>query len=166
MISNRPYMIRALFDWIVDNDWTPHLQVDAHYPGIEVPMEFAQDGMIVLNAHPNAVRELMMANDWFSFKARFSGVERRLGFPPEAVLAIFARENGQGMPFPPEPYPQASDEGSSKPPKPSKPTVSAVKDSGVSHAAADKTADKTAQKTDKDDKSKKPKKGSHLSVVK
>lgn len=161
MISNRPYMIRAMFDWIVDNDWTPHVQVDANYPGIEVPMDFAQDGVIVLNVHPNAIRELQFANDWFSFKARFQGVERRLGFPPEAVLAIFARENGQGMPFPPEPYPEATDES------PSKPTMSAVKDSG----ASDEASEKTAQKADQDEKSKKPKakkpkKGSHLSVVK
>jgi stringent starvation protein B len=107
MISNRPYFIRAMYEWIVDNDWTPHLQVDANYPGISVPFEYAEEGVIVLNVSPSAVVGLQMGNDWISFKARFSGVERDLGFPPEAVLAIFARENGQGMPFPPEPYPEA-----------------------------------------------------------
>ncbi|KUJ71767.1 ClpXP protease specificity-enhancing factor [Thiomicrospira sp. WB1] len=136
MISNRPYLIRALFEWIVDNEWTPHLQVDANYPWIEVPQEFAKDGMIVLNVHPDAVRALEITNDEIRFKARFSGIERKLHFPPEAVLAIFARENGQGMPFPPEPYPD-EDAGS---------------DDGT--------------RTDSQTKSDKPKKRSHLSVVK
>lgn len=108
-ISNRPYIIRAMFEWIVDNQWTPHLQVDANFPGISVPLEYAQDGIIVLNVHPEAVHERMFENDWFTFKARFQGIERTIGFPPEAVLAIFARENGQGMPFPPEPYPEELD---------------------------------------------------------
>lgn len=106
MISNRPYLIRAIYDWIVDNDWTPHMQVDANYPGVEVPHEYVQEGMIVLNVSPSAVGRLSLENDLFAFNARFSGIERRLFFPPEAVLAVFARENGQGMPFPPEPYPE------------------------------------------------------------
>jgi len=105
MISNRPYMIRAMYDWIVDNGWTPHVQVDANYPSVNVPQAHVQDGVIVLNMAPTAVVALAMDNDWFTFKARFGGIENTLGFPPEAILAIFARENGQGMPFPPEPYP-------------------------------------------------------------
>jgi len=105
MISNKPYIIRAMYDWIVDNDWTPHLQVDANYPGVNVPSEYVQEGVIVLNMAPTAIVGLSMDNQWFSFNARFNGIETSLGFPPEAVLAVFARENGQGMPFPPEPYP-------------------------------------------------------------
>ncbi len=109
MISNRPYIMRAMYEWIVDNQWTPHVQVDANYPGVDVPRVHVQeDGVIVLNMAPTAVLGLSMTNDWFTFKARFGGVETTLGFPPEAVLAIFARENGQGMPFPAEPYPEAS----------------------------------------------------------
>ncbi|MDG4812306.1 ClpXP protease specificity-enhancing factor [Hydrogenovibrio sp. 3SP14C1] len=150
MISNRPYMIRALFDWIVDNEWTPHLQVDANYPGIQVPMEFAQDGVIVLNVHPDAVRELQLANDWFFFKARFQGIEREIGFPPEAVLAIFARENGQGMPFPPEPYPEETSSMEDKP----------------SLSAVDSTESSTPESDSESAKTDKPKKRSHLSVVK
>ena len=92
MLSNRPYLIRAIYDWIVDNEWTPHFQVDAEYPGVRVPRQFVQEGMIVLNAHPQAVVGLMMDNDGFSFKARFQGVEESVYFPPEAVLAVFARE--------------------------------------------------------------------------
>lgn len=103
-ISNRAYLIRAMFDWMVDNRWTPHVQVDANFPGISIPTEYVQDGLIVLNVHPDAVRSLQMTHEWFSFKARFKGIEREVGFPPEAVLAIFARENGQGMPFAPVPF--------------------------------------------------------------
>ncbi|MDX1795627.1 MAG: ClpXP protease specificity-enhancing factor, partial [Hydrogenovibrio sp.] len=107
MISNRPYLIRAMFDWIVDNEWTPHVQVDADFPGVHVPQQYVQNGIIVLNMHPDAVRDLQMSNAVFSFKARFQGVEQKVIFPPGAVLAIFARENGQGMPFAPETYPEA-----------------------------------------------------------
>ena len=130
MLSNRPYLIRAMFDWIVDNHWTPHLQIDVNYPGIQVPMEFAQEGVLVLNVHPEAIRVSSFDNDWFSFKARFQGVEREIGFPPESVLAVFARENGQGMPFPPEPYPdtapQPAEDEPQKPVK-KKPHLSVVK---------------------------------------
>ena len=126
MIPNRPYLIRAVYQWIVDNDWTPHLQVDANYPGVDVPFEYVQEGVIVLNTAPSAVQALELANDWISFRARFQGVERKIGFPPQAVLAVFARENGQGMPFPPEPYPeQASEEQLEKPKK--RPTLKVVK---------------------------------------
>lgn len=133
MLSNRPYLIRAMFDWIVDNHWTPHLQIDANYPGIRVPMEFAQEGVLVLNVHPEAIRQPQFDNDWFAFKARFQGVEREIGFPPEAVLAVFARENGQGMPFPPEPYPdvqtknQAEDKSDKEAAAKKKPHLSIVK---------------------------------------
>lgn len=126
MIPNRPYLIRAVYQWIVDNDWTPHLQVDANYPGVDVPFEYVQEGVIVLNTAPSAVQALELANDWISFRARFQGVERKIGFPPQAVLAVFARENGQGMPFPPEPYPeQASEQQAEKPKK--RPTLKVVK---------------------------------------
>ncbi|BBP46596.1 stringent starvation protein B [Thiosulfatimonas sediminis] len=106
MISNRPYLIRAIYDWIVDNGWTPHFQLDANYPGVMVPRQFVQEGMIVLNASPTAVLGLEMGNSAIGFSARFQGEEQNIVFPPEAVLAVFARENGQGMPFPPEPYPE------------------------------------------------------------
>lgn len=150
MISNRPYIIRAMYEWIVDNDWTPHMQVDAHYPGIQVPQQFAQEGVIVLNVAPSAVVGLQMQNDWFYFKARFQGIEQEVGFPPEAVLAIFARENGQGMPFPAEPYPEEATE---------KPGLAAVK-SDQSSTSAEGSSDKAS------DKAKSDKKKPTLSVVK
>ncbi|WP_321276815.1 ClpXP protease specificity-enhancing factor [Thiomicrorhabdus indica] len=117
MISNRPYLIRAIYDWIVDNEWTPHMQVDANYPGVDVPVEHIQEGIIVLNVSPTAVGHLNLENELFSFRARFSGIERSLRFPPEAVLAVFARENGHGMPFPPEPYESDESQESSSAPK-------------------------------------------------
>ncbi|GKT12988.1 MAG: stringent starvation protein B [Thiomicrorhabdus sp.] len=135
MISNRPYMVRAMYDWIVDNSWTPHVQVDANYPSVNVPQDFVQDGVIVLNIDPAAVVGLSMDNEWFTFKARFGGIETTLGFPPEAVLAIFARENGQGMPFPAEPYPEETfDEA---------PTLSAVEDKAVESKSKPATAAKS-----------------------
>ncbi|QKI88666.1 ClpXP protease specificity-enhancing factor [Thiomicrorhabdus xiamenensis] len=106
MTSSRPYLVRAIYDWIVDNGWTPHMQVDANYPGTYVPQQFVQEGMIVLNTSPTAVVGLEMGNEEISFSARFQGMEQSVSFPPEAVLAVFARENGQGMPFPAEPYPE------------------------------------------------------------
>lgn len=123
MISNRPYLIRAVHQWIVDNDWTPHFQVDAHYPGTHVPQAYVENGVIILNCSPQAVLGLDMGNDWISFRARFQGVEHKIGFPPQAVLAVFARENGQGMPFPPEPYPEEPAET----PQPKRPTLTLVK---------------------------------------
>ncbi len=107
-ISNRPYLIRAMIDWIVDNDWTPHFQVDANYPGILIPREFVEDDMIMLNIHPDAIREGSFTNEWFGFKTRFQGVEQQLGFPPDAVLAVYARENGEGLPFPKVDYPDVA----------------------------------------------------------
>lgn len=99
MNSSRPYLIRALYQWIVDNDCTPHLLVNADYPGVQVPSNFVSDGQIVLNVSPTAVRELSLDNDAVSFEGRFGGISHSLFVPSPAVLAIYARENGQGMVF-------------------------------------------------------------------
>lgn len=152
MISNRPYLIRAIYDWIVDNEWTPHFQVDANYPGVKVPQQYVQEGVIVINAHPAAVAAMHMDNDGFSFKARFQGIEETIYFPPESVLAVFARENGQGMPFPPEPYPgEIEDEEPS--------TLTAVESESSEKPETEEAPKKAAPKKSK---SKKP----TLSVVK
>lgn len=107
MTSNRPYLIRAIHEWICDNGLTTHLAVNAHYPGAELPQEFVQDGQIVLNIAPRAVTQFSADNDEICFSARFGGVPRQIRVPVHAVMAIFARENGQGMAFdaiePPEP---------------------------------------------------------------
>lgn len=99
MKSSRPYLVRALYEWIVDNDCTPHLLVNAEFAGVQVPTGFASDGQIVLNVSPSAVRHLHMDNDAVSFEGRFGGVPQSLYIPSAAVLAIYARENGQGMVF-------------------------------------------------------------------
>jgi stringent starvation protein B len=113
--STKPYLIRAIYEWILDNGMTPHLVVDAEFPGAEVPKEFVEEGQIVLNVAPGAVRELVIGNDWISFSARFSGVVRNLLLPTEAVLGIVTRENRQGMVFPEPTYPQAADRGPGQP---------------------------------------------------
>ena len=99
MKSSRPYLVRALYEWIVDNDCTPHLLVNAEFAGVQVPAGFASDGQIVLNVSPTAVRHLHMDNEAVSFEGRFAGVPQSLYIPAAAVLAIYARENGQGMVF-------------------------------------------------------------------
>ncbi|WP_291972224.1 ClpXP protease specificity-enhancing factor [Candidatus Symbiopectobacterium sp.] len=99
----RPYLLRAFYDWLLDNQLTPHLVVDVSLPGVMVPMEFARDGQIVLNIAPRAVGGLELADDSVRFNARFGGVPRHVYVPMAAVLAIHARENGAGTMFEPEP---------------------------------------------------------------
>ncbi|MBF8781847.1 ClpXP protease specificity-enhancing factor [Pseudomonas fulva] len=103
MKSSRPYLVRSLYEWIVDNDCTPHMLVNAEYPAVQVPQGFASDGQIVLNISPSAVRNLHMDNEAVSFEGRFSGVAHTLYVPVGAILGIYARENGQGMVFELEP---------------------------------------------------------------
>ncbi len=99
MTSNKPYLIRAIYDWIVDNDLTPYLLVNTEYPGVEVPQEHVNGGRIVLNISPNACRGLHLENDRILFTARFSGLATQIVLSPGAVLAIYAKENGRGMEF-------------------------------------------------------------------
>lgn len=99
MTPNQPYLLRAFYEWIVDNQLTPHIVVDATIDGVDVPSEHVKDGQIILNISPSACGDLMIQNDWITFKARFSGVARELFVPVSAVLAIFARENGAGTVF-------------------------------------------------------------------
>ncbi len=103
MTPRRPYLVRAFYDWLVDNDLTPHLVVDATLPSVKVPMEFVSDGQIVLNIAPRAVGNLELGNEAISFNARFSGRPHSVIVPLYAVLAIYARENGAGTMFEPEP---------------------------------------------------------------
>lgn len=102
MTSNRPYLIRAYYEWIVDNNLTPHLVVDATASGVVVPDEYVKDGQIVLNVSPSACGNLQIGDVDIEFDARFSGVPRHLIVPAGAVLAIYARENGAGTMFPRE----------------------------------------------------------------
>src|SRR5690554_1306038 len=102
MSPKRPYLARALYEWLLDNELTPHVVIDASWPGAEVPLEFVQDGQIVLNIHPDATTGFQMGSIDLQFQARFGGVPRRIVVPYGALLAIYARENGAGSIFEPE----------------------------------------------------------------
>ncbi len=97
--STRPYLVRALHDWCTDNGFTPYIAV--HVSGaVQVPMEYVKNNEIVLNISFEATSNLRLGNDAIEFKARFGGVTREIMVPVEHVVAIYARENGQGMAFP------------------------------------------------------------------
>ncbi|EXU75422.1 ClpXP protease specificity-enhancing factor [Erwinia mallotivora] len=122
LTARRPYLLRALYDWLLDNQLTPHLVVDINLPGVMVPLEYARDGQIVLNIAPRAVGDLQLGNDEVTFNARFGGVPRQVTVPLAAVMAIYARENGAGTMFEPEPvyenageeYPSSQADGSTE----------------------------------------------------
>ncbi|MBX2886091.1 MAG: ClpXP protease specificity-enhancing factor [Granulosicoccus sp.] len=140
MTSSRPYLIRALYEWIVDNQFTPYMLVDATSEEVVVPRTFVEGGRIILNISPDATHSLMLGNDFIAFNARFSGAAMDVSVPVASVLAVYARENGQGMMFedpddtpsdptdPTEP-PQAGDGDSTGSPsdEPKKPVLKIVK---------------------------------------
>jgi len=97
--STRPYLIRALYEWCTDNGFTPHIAVAVN-PSVQVPREYVKDGQIVLNLSFDATSALQLGNDYIEFKARFAGTAREIMVPVNQVIAIYARENGQGMAFP------------------------------------------------------------------
>lgn len=99
MTSNRPYLMRAIHQWIVDNGLTPHIIANSEAPGMAIPVQYAQDGKIVLNIAPSAVRNLELGNEWVSFNARFGGKPWQVVIPVNAVMAVYAKENGVGMAF-------------------------------------------------------------------
>ncbi|WP_099654201.1 MULTISPECIES: ClpXP protease specificity-enhancing factor [unclassified Rhodanobacter] len=144
MSSNRPYLLRAIYDWISDNELTPYILVDAAFSGVRVPQQVVKNGQVVLNLAMRAVANLDLGNDWISFQARFSGVSQSIQIPVQAVLALYAQENGQGMMFP------AEEEGGDTPPS--------------SPAPDDRTPSTTSGAEDAGSKPKRS--GSHLRVVK
>ena len=103
MTARRPYMLRAVYEWLVDNQLTPHLVVAANTPGCQVPFEFVEDGQIILNIAPSAVGNLQLSNDRVEFHARFSGKPHHVIVPMHAAVALYARENGAGSVFDEEP---------------------------------------------------------------
>lgn len=111
-VSQRPYLVRAIHEWICDNGYTPYLLVDAATEDVVVPREHVEDGRIVLNVSPQATDTLQIGNQAVTFNARFSGRPMQLEIPIEAVLAIYARENGQGMLFASEPDGGGNGDGS------------------------------------------------------
>ena len=101
MTSSRPYLLRALYEWIVDNEHIPYIVVDATMPGVVAPPEHVKDGQITLNIAPHAVQSLSLGNADVRFSARFSGRPWMITIPVMAILAIYDRDTGQGMGFPP-----------------------------------------------------------------
>jgi stringent starvation protein B len=145
MSSNRPYLLRAIYDWISDNSLTPYVLVDAAVEGVRVPPQVVKNGQVVLNLAMRAVANLDLGNEWISFQARFSGASQSIHIPVHAVLALYAQENGQGMMFP------ADEEGGDPPPP-----VSGPDDTPPAAPLAVDSGDKP-----------KPKRGApHLRVVK
>ncbi|MEQ5836931.1 ClpXP protease specificity-enhancing factor [Marinobacter sp. R17] len=135
MTASRPYLVRAFNEWILDNNCTPYILVDAGVQGVQVPAEHVANGQIVLNISPSAVKGLMIGNSALEFNARFGGVPMQVSVPMVAVLAIYARENGEGMVFGSEPGTPDPDgtgtdsgDGQSQPERPSgKPSLKVVK---------------------------------------
>jgi len=135
MTSSQPYLIRAIYDWIIDNDFTPYLLVNAENDYAMIPRDYVEDGKIVLNINPSAISDLQLGNDYIMFNARFSGKAMEVSVPIVAVLAIYARENGQGMMFdennnnlpPTPPEDNTPPENSQKSKKPQKPQLKVVK---------------------------------------
>ncbi len=126
MNSSRPYLMRAIYEWIADNNMTPYLLVNAEHPHVVVPVEHVNNGKIILNVAPSAVQNLDMAGEEVSFSARFSGKPMHVSVPVPAVLAIYARENGRGMVFNDD-EDRSPDEPGKEKPKPSGPQLRVVK---------------------------------------
>jgi len=148
LTPRRPYLLRAYYDWLLDNQLTPHLVVDATQPNVVVPSGYVQDGQIVLNIAPRAVMAFSMDLQAVSFSARFGGNPFQVYIPMAAVLAIYARENGNGTVFEPEAGFQ-------------KPEPATTEDAGHGAAAATETE---ATKEDSSTRSKPDR--SHLKVIK
>ena len=129
MSSNRPYLIRALYEWLVDNGQTPYMMVNAEVQGVVVPARYVENGRIILNVDPSAVSGLELGNEWISFSARFAGAAEEILIPPGAVMGIYAKENGQGMLFPEEELDSDSEPEDDPDPSPpsSRPALKVVK---------------------------------------
>ena len=136
--SQKPYLFRAIYEWIVDSDMTPYVLVDATIPGAQLPTEYIEGGQIVLNVSPSAVRDFHCDNDWVSFSTRFSGKVMEVFIPIAAVESVYALENGTGMAFgadaegapdtPPEPPSTPSpNRSTAKRPPSRRPALSIVK---------------------------------------
>ena len=126
MTSSRPYLLRAMYEWMLDNRLTPQIVVDAEGDGVVVPRQFVADGRIVLNVSPGAVRGLELGNERVVFNARFGGAPFDVSVPVRSVSAVFSRENGAGMTFPDE----ADGPDSTPPPedpRPGRPQLKVVK---------------------------------------
>lgn len=110
MTSLRPHLVRALIDWIVENDQTPHVIIDCTVDNVDAPMDQAQDGKLVLNVSARATRNLLIDAQWLHVDCRFSGRSMRIQAPIGAIVGVYSKEGGAGMVFEPEPADQADSE--------------------------------------------------------
>ena len=135
MTSNRPYLMRAMYDWILDNELTPHIMIDAEMPNVEIPRQYVEDGKIILNVAPRAVQGFLIDNECLGFNARFGGKPYNIYAPINAIRAVYAAENNEGMMFDKLPEaevqsPESSEDSSPDTPAPDKskrPTLRVVK---------------------------------------
>ncbi len=146
MTPKRPYLFRSMYEWLCDNNVTPYLVVDATIEGVIVPQEHVSDGQIVLNLAPHAIGYINIEDHGVAFSARFSGKSMDLYAPITAIMALYAKENGEGMVFPPEEFPK-----SNQPPL-------SVADSEPQTSAEESNPSETKKPSKK--------KGAHLKVIK
>lgn len=152
MSSNRPYLLKAFYDWILDNECTPYIVVEADLPHVTVPQQTVKDGQVVLNISPSAVQLFNMDKQQITFSARFGGVPFEVYIPIYAISAIYAQENGAGTMFPPEEFELEDIDYE-------------LDDDNSSHiSVVESTSEQSTSEHDK--LQKKAKKGSHLSIVK
>jgi stringent starvation protein B len=111
MTSSKPYLIRGLYEWLLENDVTPYLLVDANFYGVMIPQGSANDGKVVLNLTPSAIQGLELDNEYIAFSARFGGIAQNVYCPMASILAIYAKENGEGMMFNEEPHTDPDPDG-------------------------------------------------------
>ena len=142
MTSHRPYILRALYEWIADNGMTPHVLVDAGVAGVRVPPHVVKDGRVVLNIAERAVAKLELGDDALRFSARFGGVSQNVVVPVPAVIAVYARETGQGMALPADLLPAGAE------------------------AASDATVADEGDDTPPQSPAEPPKRGAHLRIIK
>ena len=169
MTPSRPFFVRAIFDWLIENECTPYISVFAGFPATQVPLEFVEDEHITLNISPTAVADFHFDNESISFKARFSGTSRQIVIPMGAITGMFAKENGHGMGFPDEPFYEkqteglAAEEGTIVPILSGLKSVSdtAAKNKPVEAASKDQAGEKAVSS-----KAKVKKKPPHLKVIK
>jgi stringent starvation protein B len=160
----RPYLLRAFYEWIVDNGMTPHIVVDARSAKVKVPRQFVKDGNIVLNVSMTAANNLLMDNDQVTFNARFSGKAMSIWLPMWSIMAIYARETQDGLNFPPEEYAESMTLATAEAATP-RPALTSVSGTTVSDSDTDESGDKD----DDDDEPPPPKpttRPSFLRVVK
>lgn len=127
MTELKPYLIRSIYEWVVDNNLTPYLQVDARHPAAVLPMQFVEDNKIVLNLRPLAVEALCLGNEFIEFNTRFSGKSTYVNAPVAAVMAIYAKENGRGMVFDIDNFDNEPPPPPIEPPKKEKPKLRVLK---------------------------------------